>query len=56
MTDWKKIAAGVSPEIEIDKILPVMEALERAFKPLVESIPPWSDIWTGPENTSENDA
>jgi hypothetical protein len=52
MTDWKKIAAGVSPEIEVDKILPVMEALERAFDPLVESIPAGSDIWTGPEDVA----
>ncbi len=48
-TDWKKIAAGVAPEIpaeDAEKIVPVMEALERAFEPLRASIPAGTDMWT----------
>jgi hypothetical protein len=47
--DWKKIAAGVAPEIppeDIEKIVPVMEGLERAFEPLRKSIPQGTDMWT----------
>ena len=51
MTDWAKIAAGVDPAIDIEKILPVMEGLEKAFEPLVRSIPPGAETWTGPEGT-----
>jgi hypothetical protein len=49
MKDWRKIAAGVAPDIpveDVEKIVPIMEALERAFEPLRESIPQGADIWT----------
>jgi len=54
MTDWKKIAAALEPAIpgaDIEKIVPVLEALEAAFRPLQTSIPPGTDVWTGPEDT-----
>ena len=50
MTDWRLRAASTDAAIEIDKILPVMEGLEKAFEPLVRTIPAWADIWTGPED------
>jgi hypothetical protein len=49
MTDWRKIAAGAAPEIpaeDVEKIVPIMEALERAFEPLRDSIPAGTDTWT----------
>lgn len=49
MTDWRKIASGVDPAIDAEKIAPVLEGLERSFKPLVRLIPPGEDVWTGPE-------
>jgi hypothetical protein len=50
MTDWRKVAAGVDPAIDVEKIVPVLEALERSFKPLVRAIPAGAEIWTGPED------
>ena len=54
MTDWKKIASAADPAIpaaDVEKIVPVMEALETTFRPLVLSIPAGTDLWTGPEDT-----
>jgi hypothetical protein len=53
MTDWKKIAAAVDPPIpaaDFERVAPVLEALEAAFRPLVRSIPAGADVWTGPED------
>jgi hypothetical protein len=49
MRDWRKIAAGIAPEIpaeDVEKIVPIMEALERAFEPLRAAIPQGADVWT----------
>jgi hypothetical protein len=49
MTDWRKIAAALDPPIpadDIERIAPVLEALESAFQPLRASIPAGADIWT----------
>jgi hypothetical protein len=49
MTDWRQTAAGSAPDIpaeDVEKIVPIMEALERAFEPLRASIPQGADIWT----------
>lgn len=49
MTDWKKIASALDPPIpaaDIEKIAPLLEALEAAFEPLRASIPAGADIWT----------
>jgi len=49
MRDLRKIAAGVAPDMpaeDAEKIVPIMEALERAFEPLRESIPPGTEMWT----------
>ncbi len=53
MTDWKKTAAALDPpipEADVEKLLPVMEALENAFRPLQLTLTPESDVWTGPED------
>jgi len=47
--DWRKVAAGVAPDIpvaDVEKIVPIMEALERAFEPLRATIPQGSEMWT----------
>jgi hypothetical protein len=51
-TDWRLRAASVDEAIEIEKIAAVLEALEASFEPLVRSIPPWADAWTGPEDVA----
>jgi len=54
MTDWKKMAAAVDPPIpekDVDKSLPVLEGLEKGFRPLLKTIPGGADIWTGPEES-----
>jgi hypothetical protein len=55
MTDWKKTAAALDPPIpgpDVEKLLPVMVALEAAFRPLQRSLTPESDVWTGPEDVA----
>jgi hypothetical protein len=54
-TDWKQIALALEPPIpadDVDKVVPVLEALERAFAPLRSSIPAGADLWTGPEDVA----
>ncbi len=53
MTDWEKIAESLDPPIppaDIEKILPLLQALEGSFRPLQRTIPPGTDVWTGPED------
>jgi hypothetical protein len=53
MTDWKKTAAALDPPIpepDVEKLLPIMEALEIAFRPLQRTLTAESDVWTGPED------
>ncbi len=55
MTDWRKIAAALDPPIplpDIDRIAPILEALEKSFRPLQKNIPPGADLWTGPEDAA----
>jgi hypothetical protein len=55
MTDWKKTAAALDPPIpepDVEKLLPVMDALEAAFRSLQLSLTPESDVWTGPEDVA----
>jgi hypothetical protein len=40
--DWKSIAAAIAPDIpaeSVARITPQLEALEAAFRPLLERIP-----------------
>ena len=42
MKDWKKIADASElqiPEADFDRITPALDSLEKAFRPLVESLP-----------------
>ena len=53
MTDYRKLAASLEPPIpsaDLEKIVPVLEALEKSFAPLRASIPEGADVWTGPED------
>lgn len=53
MTDWRKTAAALDPlipEADVEKLLPVMDALEAAFRPLQSKLTPEDDVWTGPED------
>lgn len=55
MTDWKKTAAALDPPIpepDVEKLLPVIQALDAAFRPLEASLPPNADVWTGPEDVA----
>lgn len=52
MTDWKKAAAALDPpipEADLEKLAPVMDALEAAFERLKRSLTPEDDIWMGDE-------
>ena len=49
MTDWKNLASALEPTIpasDIEKIVPLMESLEAAFRPLQQALPPDADVWT----------
>jgi hypothetical protein len=49
MTDWLKIASALVPAIpaeDVEKIVPTMDGLERAFEPLRKSIPIGAEMWT----------
>lgn len=55
MTDWRKLASAADPPIpaeDIERAVPVLEALEAAFRPLAASIPAGADVWTGPEDVA----
>jgi hypothetical protein len=48
MTDWKAISKALDtgiPDDQMERIAPVMEALERAFAPLIASIPAGTEMW-----------
>jgi hypothetical protein len=53
MTNWKTLAAALDPPIpepDLEKLAPVMEALEAAFRPMQQTLTAESDVWTGPED------
>jgi hypothetical protein len=55
MNDWKIIALCLDPPIpadDVEKLIPVLQALETSFAPLRDSIPPGADLWTGPEDAA----
>ena len=56
MTDWKLIAVALDPPIpqpDLEKIVPVLDALERAFRPLVATLPHGADVWTVPPSPED---
>jgi hypothetical protein len=53
MTDWKRTAAALDPPIpdaDIEKLLPVVEALEASFRPLQATLTPEDTVWSSPED------
>ena len=47
MDDWKSIAEARGlgiPEAELARLAPVMEALARSFRPLLEALPQDADL------------
>jgi hypothetical protein len=53
MPAWKAIAAAVDPPVPEElwpQVIPALETLESAFRPLVRNIPPDALLWTGPED------
>ena len=53
MPDWRAIAKAVNPPVPqelLPQVIPPLEALEAAFRPLVQNIPPDALPWTGPED------
>jgi len=52
MTDLKKLAAALDPPVPeelLPQVIPPLEALETAFRPLMQNIPADTPMWTGPE-------
>jgi len=53
MTDLKALAASLGPPVPeelLPQVIPPLEALEAAFRPLVQNVPPDTLMWTGPED------
>jgi hypothetical protein len=54
MTDWKAISKSLDtgiPDDQLDRIVPVLEQLERVWEPLRKTIPQGTDMWTGPQGS-----
>jgi len=48
MTDWKAISKALQtgiPDDQLDRIVPILEQLERVWTPLRESIPAGTEMW-----------
>jgi len=53
MTDWRAIAKAVEPPVPeelLEQVIPPLEGLDAAFRPLVQDVPPDTLMWTGPED------
>jgi len=53
MPDWRAIAKAVDPPVPeelLPQVIPPLEVLEAAFRPLVQNIPADALPWTGPED------
>jgi hypothetical protein len=53
MSDLRAIAEAVDPPVPEElqpQVIPALESLEAAFRPLVQHIPPDTMLWTGPED------
>jgi len=52
ISDWKARAAAANPPVPneiLDQVIPPLEALEAAFRPLQREIPPDGLAWDGPD-------
>lgn len=55
MTTWKALAASLEPPVPEDllaEVIPALEKLEAAFRPLEQTLPPDTLPWSGPEGES----
>ena len=53
MTNWKALAAAAEPPVPEDllpDVIPALETLEAAFRPLERAIPPDTPLWSGVED------
>ncbi|MBZ5633819.1 MAG: hypothetical protein LAO55_11910 [Acidobacteriia bacterium] len=53
MTDWKALAAAAEPPVPEDllpDVIPALEKLEAAFRPLERALPPDTLLWTSCED------
>ena len=53
MTDLNALAAALDPPIPeelLPQVIPPLETLEAAFRPLVQDIHPDTLMWAGPED------
>jgi hypothetical protein len=51
MTDWKALARAAQPPVPeelLDQVIPPLEALEAAIRPLLQNLPPDTPVWQGP--------
>ena len=48
MTDWKAISKALDtgiPDDQLERIVPILEQLERAFEPLRATLEPGAEMW-----------
>jgi hypothetical protein len=59
MTDWKALATAAKPPVPeemLDQVIPPLEVLEAAFRPLLQNLPPDAPVWRGPAWKRPEDA
>jgi len=55
VTNWKALAAAAEPPVPEDllpDVIPALEKLEAAFRPLEHAIPLETLVWSGTEDES----
>ena len=53
MPDWRAIAGSLDPPVPqelLPQVIPALESLEAAFRPLVQNLSPDALLWAGPED------
>jgi hypothetical protein len=53
VTNWKALAAAAEPPVPeelLPEVIPALEKLEAAFRPLEGAIPADTLLWSGPED------
>jgi len=53
VTNWKALAAAAEPPVPeelLPEVIPALEKLEAAFRPLERAIPPDTLLWSGHED------
>ena len=55
VTNWKALAAAADPPVPeelLPEVIPILEKLEAAFRPLEQSLTPDTLLWTDTEDVS----